>query len=212
MQGLALLAPLVFGSCVADSVSIRILCNVEPETDCTYQVSGLCKLGGALNLSVGRGYFATLRVANGLKPRNSDVPPQSEPNGIQVNEMEVEVLNSAGKRISFGANVPNPYTVSATGFIDPSEEQVVGVTLIPVPYVRRLATMSGVSGTQIRLSVTARGKTAGDVDVESGEWGWTIDVYNTDLAGGQCVISDDEVCLWGQDSFVGSCSPGTEAP
>jgi len=210
---LALLAPFAFGSCVADSVSLRITCNIAPEADCRYQSAGDCKAYGFLNLSVWINYFATLRVANGLKPRNSDVPPQSEPNGIQIYELEVEVSNSAGKKLSFGNGVPNPYTVPASGFIEPSEDGLVSANLIPASYVRRLIDMANGRTTpnQVRLDVIARGKTSGGVSVESASWNWAVDLLNVSLnePDNLCAISDDNVCEFGQDQSSATCSPAT---
>ena len=211
---LALLAPFAFGSCVADSVSLRITCNVVPEGDCTYQVSGLCLLGGTINLAVWRNYHATLKLQNGLKPRNSDVPPKSEPNGIQIYELEVEVFNSAGKKLSFGSNIPNPYTVPATGFIEPGEEGLVGANLLPASYVKRLIDMNANTGNvpnQVRLSVIARGKTSGDVDVETAPWNWAIELLrgSPDYNAGQCVAVEEDVCTLGQDTDSFACDPRT---
>jgi hypothetical protein len=214
MQGaalLALLTPLAFGSCVADSVSLRITCNVVPEGDCTYQESGNCQAKGALNLAVPRSYSAVLRVSNGLKPRNSDVPPQSEPNGIQMYELEVELSDSAGKKISFGSGVPNPYTVPSSGFIEPSEDGLIGGDLIPSSYVKRIASLASKGLNQVRLSVIARGKTSGDVEVETGTWNWAIELgaFSVTEAEGMCVAREEDVCQLGQDSDFASCNPAT---
>lgn len=211
---LGLLAPLTLASCAADSVSLRITCNVVPEGDCTYQVSGLCQADGALNLAIARNYWAMLRVTNGLKPRDRDVPVQSEPNGVLVSELEVELADSAGKRISFERGVPNPYTVPANGFVEPGEEGLVGANLIPLSYVRRIAMLATRSGlSQVRLNVLARGRSSGDVEVESGNWNWTVDLFvrNLDASGDlvSCIATEDEVCTLGQDGFASTCDPAT---
>lgn len=211
---LALFAPIAFGSCAADSVSLRITCNVAPEGDCTYQASGLCQSDGALNVSYARNYWATLRVSNGLKPRDRDVPVQSEPNGVLVYELEIELADSSGKKISFGSGVPNPYTVPATGFVEPGEDGLVGATLIPVAYVRRIISMSNNSGmSQVRLNVLARGRSSGDVEVESGNWNWTVELYANNLDwradARSCTTTEEDVCTLGQDQFVAVCDPNT---
>jgi hypothetical protein len=206
---LSLAAPFALGSCVADSVSLRITCNIAPEDDCTYEAGGTCYLDGALNLTTGR-YHAVLSVANGLTPRARDVPPQAEPNGVTVKEFEIKVTDSAGRKPDFGS-YPNPFTVQATGTIDPGESAPVGGELLPAPYVSRLLKLEqdkkGLSS--LRLSIIARGKTWGGVEVESAAWPWSIQLGSLSVqpADGECIQVKDDVCTLGQDRWAGSCIP-----
>jgi hypothetical protein len=208
---LALSASFCLGSCVADSVSLRVTCAVVPETDCTYTTSGLCFLQGAINLSAARSYSAVVRVTNGLKPRARDVPPMSEPNGVQVNEIEVHVTDSAGREPAFPKALPNPFTVTATGFADPGEEALVGAELLPPAYVSQIATMFAAKKLtgSVRLAVIVRGRTSGDVDVESGEWHWNVQLRTVDTNpdGQECQPFTETVCTYGQDAWVNACNP-----
>lgn len=212
MQGatlFALLAPSLFGSCAADSVSLSVKCALLAEApDCEYSESSACSLGGTLNLAAKSSYDAVLRVTNGLKPRARDVPPQSEPNGVFVYELEVEVKDSANRKPNLG-NLPNPFTVPATGFAEPSEDAVVGAELLPPVYVARILANEGTPRAlgSARLSITARGRTAGRVEVESQPWTWTVRLYSLslDAADGVCVKKDDEVCGIGQDNEAATC-------
>lgn len=209
---LSALAPVTLGSCTADSVSLRITCNVAPEQDCTYEEGGLCYLGGMLNLGAGTGsYFSVLRVTNGLKSRESDIPPQSEPNGVQVNELEIHLTDSAGREPSFPRALPNPYTVPASGYAEPGDEALVGAELLPAAYVAQIAALQRTSRAlgSVRLAIIARGKTSGEVDVESGEWRWNIRLIDasTDPMDASCVAFEDQVCLLGQDAWGRACNP-----
>jgi hypothetical protein len=207
----ALLAPIALGSCVADSVSLRITCNVVPESDCNYTSGGVCYLRGQLNLAAASNYTSTLAVTNGLKPREREVPPLSETNGVQINEVEVEIRDSAGRKPAFPSALPNPYTVRASGFIPPGEDGLVGAELLPRAYVNALKAMeaAGRGVGAISLDVIARGKTSGDVEVESGGWPWNINLFqvNVDPAKNECVEEEDKVCKLGQDEWAGSCNP-----
>ena len=214
----ALLAPNLLGSCVADSVSLRITCNVVPDTDCKYSEGGLCWVKGTLNVSdsVALGtYTSVLRVTNGLKPREREVPPLSETNGIQIRQLEIEIKDSAGNKPNLG-NLPNPYTVPASGFIEPGEDGLVGADLLPAAYVKALRGLHAASPpvNTISLSVLARGKTSGDVEVESGNWPWYISLIDVDLVAGQgeCVMIEDPVCSLAQDGFANVCDPATVDP
>lgn len=211
----ALFVP-ALGSCVADSVSIRVMRNVAPEDDCTYTESGLSMPGGQLNLDVNSSadsYYATLLVANGLKPRARDVPPQSEPNGVTVNELEIEVTDSAGRLPSLPSSLPNPFTVSASGQVEPEGEGLIGVDLLPRPYVSALKALNMTSDRigSLRLSVIVRGRTWGDVPVESGTWLWTIQLVSASQIydDKQCIVFQDDICQIGQDFAVYACHPST---
>jgi hypothetical protein len=209
---LALSSPFLFGSCVADSVSLRVSCNIVPDDDCTYGTGGTCYLDGALNLASSRErYHAVLLVTNGLKPRARDVPPQSEPNGVTVQEVEVEVTDSAGRKPNLPGSLPNPFTVRATGEVKPGEDAPVGAELLPGPYVRALRALNATAGklSSVSLSVIARGKTWGDVDVESAPWPWTVQLVSGSERpeATECSIYEDQICTLGQDEWVFACNP-----
>lgn len=208
----ALLAPTALGSCVDDSVSLRITCNMAPSDDCEYAEGNECWVSGRLNLAIASSYRAVLRVTNGLKSREREVPPLSETNGIQIYQLEIEVKDTAGNKIGFGRN-PNPFTVPASGFIEPNSEGWVGGELLPSTYVKELVTLhtSGKVNT-LSLSVLARGKTSGDVEVESGKWPWYISLASasSDPIKRECRPSEDDVCAWGQDGDAFVCAPEPE--
>jgi hypothetical protein len=212
---LMLLAPAALGSCVADGVSLRITCNVVAEGDCTYTTAGACWIGGSLNLLAVSSYSAVLRLSNGLKSRDTEVPVQSEPNGIQISEVEVEIRDSAGRRPALRAGLPNPFTVRASGYIPPNDDGLVGADLLPRAYVNAIRDLerTGTGLGTISLSVIARGKTSGDVEVESAAWPWYIKLFSLSLdardADARCVTSEEEVCNLGQDGFSNACDPTT---
>jgi hypothetical protein len=203
---LSLASTPALGSCVADSVSLRISCNIVPESDCTYESGGACYLDGALNLASSRNrYHAVLLVANGLKSRARDVPPQAEPNGVTVKELEIEVTDSAGRKPNF-RTYPNPFTVQATGTVEPGEDAPVGAELLPAPYIAALRELKLSS---VRLSIIARGKTWGNVEVESAAWPWSIQLISVseDPSSTECVQVKDDICTLGQDRWANACIP-----
>lgn len=216
MKGALLLSlPLTLGSCIADSVSLRIGCNLVPDDQCVYDEGSECYLDGTLNLQSDRTrYHAVLRVANGLKPRERDVPPQAEPNGVIVEELEIEITDSAGRKPSFARSLPNPFTVQATGDVPPGEQAPVGAELLPPPYVSGLAALAAADRglASVRLSVIARGKTWGGVEVESAPWPWSIRLISLSTQPGSGCAELEEgtassICAFGQDKWAGSCFP-----
>src|SRR4051812_15646358 len=74
--------------CADDGVSLHVICPVPPtiaDMACTYDAaSTLCQLAGVINLASTGTYAAELKVQSGLRARARDVPPQGEPNGVQL--------------------------------------------------------------------------------------------------------------------------------
>lgn len=210
MAALSALLPLVLGSCVEDSVSLRITCSLVPDADCTYDTGGSCYLGGTINVAQGAvtSYYAVLRVTNGLKSRAGDIPPQSEPNGVTIKQLEIEVTDSAGNKPDFPSSLPNPFTVQATGYADPGESAPVGAELLPAAYIGALKKLYSTGKlTSVRLSVIARGKTDGSHSVESAGWPWNVQIVSIDPAGDRCQTVEDTVCALGQDQWAAACDP-----
>ncbi len=220
IKGALLLSlPLTLGSCIADSVSLRIGCNMAPDDECRFSESNDCYLDGTLNLLAERTrYHAVLNMTNGLKPRERDVPPRSEPNGVTVTELEIEITDSSGRKPSFSRSLPNPFTVQATGTIEPGEEGNVGAELLPPPYVAALLDLDRANRglASVRLSIIARGKTWGGVEVESAPWPWSIRLVSLDIqpGSGECFAPEEgtasTICRFGQDQWAGTCIPQPE--
>lgn len=204
-------AVLALSSCVADSVSVRVLCNAFPEDNCSYNDEGeVCHPNGAMNLEMltrnKAGYSAVLRVENGLKSRDTMIPVQAEPNGVQFTELEIELRDRSGSRLDLGSGLPNPYTVSATGFAEPGGLSLLAAELISPVYVQRIAELefNGAQLGRIQLAIVVRGTTSGQVSVESAEWFWNIDLIVPE-AGSQCLLFEDPVCTPGQDGWSRAC-------
>lgn len=207
----ALAASVGWAGCVDDSVSLRVDCAILPEPDesgCLYNPGGECLLEGRLNVRSASTYQGVIRVVSSLKPRQSDIPVQAETNNITIEEFEVEVLYTSGARVSFGNNLPNPFTIATSGFVPVGGVGVASGTLLPTPYVAQIAQQEVSSEPigEIILSVRVRGRTQGDVEVETAPWRWPIRLYALDPNGSQCQIFDDGVCNIGQDAFVNACA------
>jgi hypothetical protein len=213
-RALALAATLVgaslVASCADDSVSLRVQCAIIPEVDnniCTFDPNGDCLLEGKLNVLSATYYHGTLSLRNGLRARSRNIPVQAETNGIAVYEFEVEVLNTAGGRIKF-SNLPNPFTVKTSGWIPVDGTGVASGEFLPTGYVSQIkaAEMGANPLGQIVVSVVVKGKTQGDVDVETAPWQWPIRLFQLNPNGADCQLFDDGVCNAGQDNYVAACA------
>lgn len=216
----ALAASGAFTGCADDGVSLHVICPIVPEIEdnqCTYDPeSDTCVLEGVMNVQATTSYSQVLRVESGLKPRARDVPPQSETNGIQVESARVELLDVAGRRINFAlagvsGTPPNPFSVTATGYVAPGGFAVVGLDMILPAYWERLRNADGsLRFSKVVAAVTLRGDTSGSVTVEAGEYLWPIRLISVDPSpsGNACVTGVD-ICVgsFGQDSFAVACAP-----
>lgn len=202
--------------CVDDGVSMHVICPIPPEVDeggCTWDPAGdTCVAEGVINLQSATRYGVTLRVESGLKPRARDVPPIGEPNGVQISRARIELRSVDGARVDFlDANAPNPFDVVASGFLAPNSAGATTLQIIPQAYLSLLkekVDLKDPKWQQLVAAITLRGKTSGDVDVESSEYFWPIRLIRTStvLTEGACVPIDTCVGGVGQDGFAQACT------
>jgi hypothetical protein len=212
---LCALACALTGSCVDDSVSVRIDCVVPPSADCTYAGTGeLCRSQGALNLGATRSYFAGLRVVNGLRARARTSPPLAEPNGLSVSGFDVKIMEPSGATYNFGG-LPNPFFAPTSGWAAPGGGKFpAGAELIPDDYGAVLQKNEANARTKVGsllVEVSVRGVTDGNVDVESASISYPVTMFfaSADFADGECLEAKGTICLPGQDADAVACNPST---
>jgi hypothetical protein len=212
---LGALACALTGSCVDDSVSIRIDCVIPPSADCTYSPSvEVCQGGGALNLNTRASYVLALRVVNSLRARARTSPPLAEPNGFNVSGFDVRILEPSGAVYSFGG-LPNPFFVPANGWAAPGGGKVPALAeVIPSDYGTVLQRNEGNSRTKVGsllIELSVRATTDGQVKVESESITYTVTLLSAsyDYADGECAVAEGTICLPGQDQDAVACNPAT---
>ncbi len=222
LGSVAVAACLVATACTDDGVALHIECNIAPEvteTACTWNPDGMdCVFDGRMNLRAAQSYYAGFRVRSGLKSRQALSPPRSEPNGIQLQEAEVELRTPGGSPLSFkGLDLANPYTLVSSGYVSPSGVGLLQVELIPAAYARALRDQEKDPKRQIGQVVAvvkARGITDGQTKVETASFYWPIRLtyVNPVAFKGECVLSDTGVCstLVGTDASADICLCGIE--
>jgi len=214
---MAVAASLAATACTDDGVALHIECNVAPDvtdTSCTWNPDGKdCVFDGRMNLRAAQSYYAGFRVRSGLKARSRTSPPRSEPNGIQLQEVEVELRAPGGRPIGF-PKLANPYTLVSSGYVQPSGVGLLQVELIPAAYAQVLRDLESDPDTQLGQVVAvvkAKGITDGQTKVETANFFWPIRLtYVSPVAGvkGQeCIESESGVCgtLRGLDGFADVC-------
>jgi hypothetical protein len=212
---LCALACALTGSCVDDSVSVRIDCVVPPSAECTYSPTGdVCNLGGTLNVAADSSYRLGLRVVNGLRARARTSPPLAEPNGFNVEGVDVRILAPSGASYDFEA-LPNPFFVPATGWAAPGGgKTVAGAIAVPKDYIAVLARNESNSRKKVGsllLELSVRATTDGSVSVDSDAITFPVELVekSIDYSDGQCGVAEGTVCLLGQDENAFACDPRT---
>lgn len=199
---------------------MHVICSIQPEVDengCTWSPDGeLCVAEGVLNTRAAANYRMSLRVESGLKPRSRDVPPQGEPNGVQITSATVELRTSDGARLGLkdavGKPIDNPYDALATGYLPPNGLNFTTIVVIPNELVQRLHTAADprtmVLLSQVVAAIKLKGLTNGGLNVESSEFLWPIRLSRTSpaMAEKQCTQFETAcTSLIGQDDFANIC-------
>lgn len=198
---------------------MHVICSIQPEVDesgCTWSPDGeLCVAEGVLNTRSASNYRMSLRVESGLKARSREVPPQGEPNGVQITSATVELRTADGARLGLGdtSTTGNPYDALATGYLPPNGINFTTIVVIPNELVTRLNTAkdprTGVLISQVVAAIKLKGLTNGGLNVESSDFLWPIRLTRTSpaMAEKQCSVFDVACSsLIGQDSFANICT------
>jgi len=204
----ALVAPLALSaSCADDGTSLRIECPtavLDVEGVCLAEADLDACLGrGFVNVNVARGYELNLVVSSGLLPRESNIPVMAEPNNLNVESVDIEIQDTSGVAVDFGANLNNPFNRPTSGRVQVNGMGVVSVDGIPRDYleVARDQDFTARYGTLI-IDVQLLAKTDGDRAVESRHWKWPVELLDDEIGMNNCRVSEDDEarsCAAGQD-------------
>ncbi len=193
--------------CVDDNVSVFVTGNLAPtieDTGCSYDpASTALILQGTLDVGGARNYVVHPRVTNQLQRRGAI--GRGETNGVFINRAEVTLTNQEGALIDLGG-LPNPFSVPLTVYVPAAasaDAPGVGtgvLELIPPDYAVSLPIPPGGS-TLLLASVRLVGQTQGEIDIETGEWLYPINVCNG------CLLA-----CGGDPEEIMTCSPGMDFP
>ena len=208
----ALVALAGFAGCVDDGVSLHVICPIFAEIEdeaCVFDPAGEACVGeGVLNLAIANSYKQSFRVESGLKPRERDVPPLGETNGIQVRSAKVDIRLPSGERIPSGHDAPNPFRVVASGYIPPDEVGAVSLNLITPNHALVLKEVAK-TYSQIVLAVQIEGRTSGDQKITAGEYIWPVRLLQG-FPNERCERRPYCSTMRGQDQFATACESTIE--
>jgi hypothetical protein len=151
-------------------------------------------------------FVAAIRVANHLINTGSRIYPlMADPNVIDIQGAEIEILNSDGTNLAFDG-LPNPYRVPASGTIasTTSNEPTIGIASVEVLPAQYGASLSGFTTGSIIFSIRVIGVTAGGATLISGRTLLPVTLCSGCLFRGAC---DED----GVGVYEPTCSPGQNA-
>ncbi len=162
-------------SCADNNQSIfirQMQALAAPQCTPTSDPTALVTSAGVLDLALTNSYVAFPLVGNQLVARGDTRLSRSEPNRVVLQGAEVRLLNPDGsERVS-------PFTVVATGTVDPTSSSdpsytVTRVELVPPSVgvtLRNQVVAEGLSSFSIHAEVRVFGQTLGGRDVETGPY------------------------------------------
>ncbi|MFW5925566.1 MAG: hypothetical protein ACOCV4_05320 [Myxococcota bacterium] len=191
----ALMLALGCAGCVdGDASSIYIVGNATLDDECIIQEDPLLA-AGQIDTAFGSDYTMHLIVENQILRRST--PVGADPSGVHFTHAEITLQDVTGADIG-GVGT---YSAAAGGFIPSAEDSSspgrgwVVVSAVPAEVV---ASLEGMGNTTIQLAVKLFGETNGQLEVETSEWLYVVEVCAGCLA---CVGVEDRET---------SCNPGQD--
>jgi hypothetical protein len=198
-----------------------------PECNITPDVTAFTTPTGFLDVGVATSYTVYPLIGSQLAARGDLRQNKTEPNRVLIEGAEIELVEPTGAPLAGLGGLPNPYTVIATGTIDPSvsSDAVYGwtaVELIPPVFLqayRKTLAAGGIGSSRtIHAKMRVFGKTLGNTEVETGIFTYPInvcygcsvfvpvDAVDPKLGGRNCravtegsTTQSKTVCVAGQD-------------
>lgn len=172
--------------CVSDdSASLYISHNVVPDENCTVEPDNVIRLGGYFNVEKQQTGYRLFPVYNS-NLRNRGSASQADPNIIQITRARIRLMDESLTLLALNG-VASEYDLVTTGFIPSTQssaaaQQAVGsITAIPQNYGPALTDyLGGDTLRTIVVGVTVFGETIGDLDLESEEWTWPLQICSGD--------------------------------
>ena len=190
-------------------------CIVTPDSD-VYLAVGQFDIANGADYDAGRkstacqkSYYLHLLVNSNLKSNANDATGRAEPNVLQINEAEVELIDIEQQAtIPFDAKadpLPNPFRVKVNNSLPPTTSSepskgVVAVETIPSGYNSQLRDYIG---KQILAEVQIFGTTIGDIDIDFKTFSFPIHICEGCLT--RCGADFDEGSS--QDEIYGDNCP-----
>lgn len=156
-----------------------------PDCTITPDVTAFVAPTGFLDVGVATSYTVYPLVGNQLQARGDARQLKTEPNRVLIEGAEIELVEPTGAKLAGVPGLPNPYTVIATGTVDPSVSSDAvynwtAVEVIPPVFLQAYRKTLAAQGVGTSRTIHARmriyGKTLGNTEVETGIFTYPINV------------------------------------
>lgn len=201
-------AAMLGAACVENESSLFIRACLTPSADtCVAEPDegSLAQSRGMLDTRfAGSGYRCQLLIGSQLVAVGSNTSLRTETSRVTIHSFDVTIHGDAGEVVA-------SYTVPSQGFIDPASgsNPGLGIAEALLVDVQTAATVLGKAAgssffPEVIVSVVARGRTLGGLEVASGEWQFPITICEGCTCAGKdpaCKTADSakEDCLFGRD-------------
>lgn len=192
-------------------LTLQVTANLQPDdTNCSVSATQEEVVPrGQYDLAIVRDYLMTPRIESYLVDNTIEI--QAPQSNISVTGFDVTIKLPDGVIPELSGGLPNPYTVTSTVVIPPSEAigQVSSgaalARMIPANYHQALVDLSNASGfDSIVIDVRANGTTSGGFSNQSPPFSWPID-FCSGCLGTTCPppaeVGDGVGCFPGQDNW-----------
>lgn len=161
-----------------------------PECTVTSDATAFVAPTGFVDAGLATNYVIFPLVGSQLQARGDARQSKAESNRVVIEGAEVELVEPTGDALGLtgrdGSGLPNPYTVIATGTIDPSasSDATYGVTEVEVmppvfleAYRRQILAPRGIGTSRtVHARIRVFGKTLGGTEVETAVFTYPINV------------------------------------
>jgi hypothetical protein len=160
-----------------------------PECTVTSDATALVSPTGFVDVGLATNYVIFPLIGNQLQARGDARQSKAESNRVVIQGAEVELVEPTGEPLALAGptgGLPNPYTVIATGTINPSAsaDATYGVTEVEVmppvfleAYRRQVLAPRGIGASRtVHARIRVFGQTLGNTEVETGIFTYPINV------------------------------------
>lgn len=156
-----------------------------PDCTVTADVQSIVTPTGFIDVGVATSYVVYPLIGNQMLSKGDPRQSKAEPNRVQIQGAEIELVEPTGAPLAGIGGLPNPYTVIASGTLDPAtaSEAVynwTAVEVMPAAFIqayRRTLSASGIGTSRtVHARIKVFGKTLGQTEVETGVFTYPINV------------------------------------
>jgi hypothetical protein len=193
---------LLLGSCVTNSSSVYISGAVAADAEeCIYDLSGERLVTSSVDPGTPTDVLVTFVVDSLILKRMFNVA--TDVSTVLITEAEVSLASSSGASVGGGAFIVDTPGGVVPGSTDGTTagQGLVTVPVIPAAVLAGLAAPAAIGDPPFTYvaTITLRGRTNGDIDIEAGPFQWTVQLLAPNTLTAVCGADTKTCCGAGQN-------------